>query len=101
MNIYDTLKTSIASKKPCAIAKPNEPERKVCPYVIGKSSKGEVNVLYYQFGGYSLRGLKGRRIQCELALQPRRRDRQCRNLRRTVASANPEAENARELCCVG
>ncbi|HTA22009.1 MAG TPA: hypothetical protein VK763_00630 [Terriglobales bacterium] len=58
MNIYDTLKTSIASKKPCAIAKPNEPERKVCPYLIGKSSKGEVNVMFYQFGGYSKRGLK-------------------------------------------
>jgi hypothetical protein len=58
MNIYETLRAGILGKKPCAIAKPNEPERKVCLYLIGKSSKGEVNVLYYQFGGYSKRGLK-------------------------------------------
>jgi hypothetical protein len=58
MNIYETLRAGILGKKPCTIAKPNEPERKVCLYLIGKSSKGEVNVLYYQFGGYSKRGLK-------------------------------------------
>jgi hypothetical protein len=58
MNIYETLRAGVLCKKPCKITKLNEPQRMVCPYLIGKSSKGEVNVLYYQFGGYSLRGLK-------------------------------------------
>jgi len=58
MNIYETLRTSIISQKPCKVNKPGEPERKVCPYLIGKSSEGEVNVLYYQFEGYSKRGLR-------------------------------------------
>jgi hypothetical protein len=58
MSIYETLRTSVISKRPCAIAKPNEPERKVCPYLIGKSSKGEDNFLYYQYEGHSKRGLK-------------------------------------------
>jgi hypothetical protein len=35
-------------KKPCKIAKSGEPKRKVCPYLLAKSSAGEVNVLYYQ-----------------------------------------------------
>jgi hypothetical protein len=58
MNIYEALRAGILSKKPCKIAKPNEPERMVCLYLIGKSSKGQVNILYYQFGGYSKRGLR-------------------------------------------
>jgi hypothetical protein len=45
-------------KKPCKISKPGESERKVCPYLMGKSSEGELNVVYYQYEGYSSRGLQ-------------------------------------------
>jgi hypothetical protein len=58
MNIYQTLRTGIVSLRPCKISKAGEPERKVCPYLIGKSSEGVVNVLFYQFEGYSRRGLR-------------------------------------------
>jgi hypothetical protein len=58
MNVYETLRTGVLGKKPCKISKPGEPERRVCPYLIGKSSGGEVNVLYYQYEGYSKRGLR-------------------------------------------
>jgi len=94
MNIYETLRTSIISKKPCKASKPGEPERKVCPYLIGKSSEGEVNVLYYQFEGYSKRGLKEDGSSANW-LQPCFRYSQCRNRRRGVAPANPKAENTR------
>jgi hypothetical protein len=50
-------------KKPGKIAKPGEPKRKVCPYLLGQSSAGEVNVLYSQYEGYCSR------IKCKLALQ--------------------------------
>ncbi len=58
MTIYETLRVAILTKKPCRISKLDEPERKVCPYLIGKSGEGEVNVLYYQYDGYSSRGLQ-------------------------------------------
>jgi hypothetical protein len=58
MNIYETLRMGVVCKKPCKISKPGQPERKVCVYLIGKSSEDEVNVLYYQYEGYSSRGLK-------------------------------------------
>jgi len=45
VNVYETLRMGILEKKPCKISKPGEPERKVCPYLIGKSSEGEANVL--------------------------------------------------------
>jgi hypothetical protein len=35
-----------------------EPKRKVCPYLLGQSSEGGVNVLYSQYEGYSSRGLQ-------------------------------------------
>jgi hypothetical protein len=53
MGVYDTLKKAILSKSPCLIAKPGEPQRSICPYRLGKSAKGDVNVIYYQFGGYT------------------------------------------------
>ncbi len=58
MNVYDTLRESILSRKPCRISKLGQTERKVCPYLIGRSGAGEANVPYYQFEGYSQRGLQ-------------------------------------------
>ena len=58
MSVYEILKESILSKQPCRISKSDQMERKVCPYLIGKSSAGEINVLYYQYQGYSKRGLQ-------------------------------------------
>ncbi len=58
MNVYETLRMAVLSKKPCKISVLGEPERKVCPYLIGKSNKGEEYVLYYQYGGYSSSGLE-------------------------------------------
>jgi hypothetical protein len=58
MNVYDTLRQAIIAMKPCRIAKPGEPDRLVCPNRIGLSSKGVRNVIYYQFDGYSSRGLQ-------------------------------------------
>jgi len=58
MNVYETLRMGVLGKKPCKISKPGKSERKVCPYLMGKSSAGEVNVLYYQYDGYSSRGLR-------------------------------------------
>jgi hypothetical protein len=53
MGIYETLAQAIQSKSPCLIAKPGEPTRSICPYRLGRSAKGEVNVIYYQFDGYT------------------------------------------------
>lgn len=53
MAVYDTLKQAILSTKPCVIAKPIEPPRKICPYRIGMSAKGDMNILYYQYDGYT------------------------------------------------
>lgn len=50
-----SLRQAILDKKPCIIAKPGEPERKVCPYRLGLSSHGEENVIYYQYEGYTSR----------------------------------------------
>ncbi len=58
MNVYETLRMAVLSKKPCKISVLGEPERKVCPYLISKSNKGEEYVLYYQYGGYSSSGLE-------------------------------------------
>jgi len=58
MNVYDILRQAIIQMKPCRISKHGEPERFICPIRIGLSSRGERNVLYYQFGGYSSRGLQ-------------------------------------------
>ncbi len=55
MNVYEVLREAIISKKPCRIVKPGEPDRKACPYRLGKSAKGEENVLYYQYEGYTSR----------------------------------------------
>ena len=58
MNVYETVRLGVLSKKPCKIFVRNEPERRVCPYLVGKSSNGEDYVLYYQYGGYSASGLQ-------------------------------------------
>jgi hypothetical protein len=60
MNVYQTLRAAILSKSPCVISKPGEPERQICPYRLGRSAKEALNVVYYQFGGYTTRagGLK-------------------------------------------
>ena len=58
MNVYETLRFAVLSKKSCKISKAGEPERKVCPYIIGKSREGEASVLYYQYKGHSSRGLQ-------------------------------------------
>jgi hypothetical protein len=55
MSIYSVLQQAIAALKPCLIAKPGEPTRKICPYRLGKSSEGDENVLYYQYEGYTSR----------------------------------------------
>lgn len=53
MNVNDILHQAILSKKPCVVSKPGEPQRKICPYRLGKSAKGEQNVVYYQYAGYT------------------------------------------------
>ena len=58
MNVYETLQAGVLTKKPCKIFKPDEPERKVCPYLLGKSATGAQYVLCYQYAGYSASGLK-------------------------------------------
>jgi hypothetical protein len=58
MDVYETLTVSLRGKRPCRIAKSGEADRKVCPYIVGTSNAGELNVLYYQYDGYSRRGLK-------------------------------------------
>jgi len=58
MNVYETLRAGVLGKKSCKISKHGEPERKVCPYVIGNSRRGEASFLYYQYEGYSSRGLQ-------------------------------------------
>src|SRR5258708_10906598 len=58
MSIYETLRTAVLGRKSCKISKPGEAERKICPYLVGKSKEGQVNVLYYQYDGYSSRGLR-------------------------------------------
>jgi hypothetical protein len=55
MGVYETLRQAILSKKPCSITKPGQPPRGICPYRLGRSAKGEVNVSYYQFAGYTSR----------------------------------------------
>jgi len=58
MSVYEMLRASAVGRKPCKISKAGEPERKVCPYLLGNAKDGEVNVLYYQYEGYSSRGLR-------------------------------------------
>jgi hypothetical protein len=58
MNVYETLRVGVLGKRPCKISMLDEAERKMCPYIIGKSNWDEAYVLYYQFGGYSSSGLK-------------------------------------------
>jgi len=53
MSVYDTLLQAVLTRKPCLISKPGEPQRKICPYRLGKSSEGETNVIYYQYDGYT------------------------------------------------
>jgi hypothetical protein len=55
MSIYDTLRQAVAAQKPCVISKPGESERKICPYRLGASDQGDMNVLYYQYDGYTSR----------------------------------------------
>lgn len=58
MSVYETLRMGVLGKKPCKISILDEAERKVCPYLVGKSRKGDLSVLYYQYAGYSSGGLK-------------------------------------------
>jgi hypothetical protein len=53
MSVYEVLSQAILNMKPCVISKPGEPERSICPYRLGRSSKGDINVIYYQFAGYT------------------------------------------------
>jgi len=53
MSVYDILRQAILAKKPCVISKANEPERKICPNRIGNSYHGVMNVIYYQYEGYT------------------------------------------------
>jgi hypothetical protein len=55
VNVYTVLRQSIIDKQPCVIAKPGEPERKICPYRLGLSGHDEANVIYYQYDGYTSR----------------------------------------------
>lgn len=53
MDVYQVLYGAIGAQKACVIAKPGEAERKICPYRLGRSSKGDMNVMYYQYAGYT------------------------------------------------
>ena len=60
MAIYQILKEALLARKPVAIIREGT-ERHVCPHVIGikhsKDGASYANVLLYQFGGYSEKGL--------------------------------------------
>jgi hypothetical protein len=58
MNVYETLRQAIIEKQPCRIVKSGQAERRVCPYRLGRSKDGEQSLLYYQYEGFSLRGLE-------------------------------------------
>jgi len=60
VDVYAVLRQAILNKNPCTIGKPGQPERKICPYRLGRSSNGERNIIYYQYDGYTSRagGLK-------------------------------------------
>jgi hypothetical protein len=53
VDVYGVLRQAILNKTPCIIAKSGEPERKICPYRLGLSGKGDRNVIYYQYEGYT------------------------------------------------
>jgi hypothetical protein len=53
MGVYEILAQAIQSKSPCLISKPGQPSRSICPNRIGRSSEGVMNVVYYQFDGYT------------------------------------------------
>lgn len=55
MPVYEILQQAILALKPCVIAKPGEPARKICPYRLGKSGEDDQNVLYYQYEAYTSR----------------------------------------------
>jgi hypothetical protein len=54
--VRDTFIRAINEKRPLRVMREGH-ERFICPYRIGRSSKQEYNVLHYQYGGYSQRGL--------------------------------------------
>ena len=68
MSVYGTQRESILGRRPCRIYKFDQTERKVCPCRLGKSSENDLNVLYYQYEGYSSRRITTRGIEWELAL---------------------------------
>ena len=55
MSVHEKLAQAILYKKPCLISKSGEAQRKICPYRLGKSREAVVNVLYYQYDGYTAR----------------------------------------------
>jgi hypothetical protein len=90
------------------ISETGEPKRKVCPYLLGQSSEGGVNVLYSQYEGYSSRGLQeadqaqiGAAIVFPISLGQRswtkRGTSQCGNRKRVVAASCPSMRKSRTI----
>ncbi len=57
MSVRETIIRAIQEKRPLRIVREGQ-VRLTCPYQIGLSAKQEHNLLHYQFGGYSQRGLQ-------------------------------------------
>ena len=57
MSVRDTIIRAIQEKRPLRIVRDGQ-VRLTCPYQIGLSAKQGHNLLHYQFGGYSQRGLE-------------------------------------------
>jgi hypothetical protein len=55
--IYDLIRSAVLQKKPIA-AFYDRHKRLFCPHVLGRNKDGRLQVLCYQFGGKSTRGLE-------------------------------------------
>ncbi|HEY3936393.1 MAG TPA: hypothetical protein VGL97_03135 [Bryobacteraceae bacterium] len=55
--IYDLIRAAVLEKRPIA-AFYDGFERLFCPHVLGRNKEGRLQVLCYQFGGKSTRGLE-------------------------------------------
>lgn len=53
---YETIKNAIKNKK-IIKARYGGYEREMCPHVIGTNKEGKEQALFYQFGGYSSKGM--------------------------------------------
>ena len=55
--VHSLVRTAIVEKRPITAIYKNR-ERLMCPHVLGRNREGRLQVLCYQFGGGSERGLE-------------------------------------------